>query len=90
MQDNIPYTPTPMGVPFKVRGQAVVILNQDNIMVSINCPFMPSSTGPNPDESAYIMQQTQSVVNYMLSEKIVDINKKTVKIAVTTTHPKLH
>jgi len=70
---------------FLIRGQEVCLLSPTIARVTIQCPF-PATNHPTEEQKTFVMRNTQSVVNYMLTEGIM--SKTGVGIMVLTNHPK--
>lgn len=70
---------------FKVYGQNVGIMSPTSVRVTIHCPWGRNEP-VTPERQAFVMNQTQSVVNYMLAEGIIVNGGTDVGIMVETEH----
>ena len=70
---------------FEVHGHEVAMLSPLVARVTIKCPFGRIQAA-NLEQQSFVMNQTQSVVNYMLKEGFLSPDGA-INIMVLTSHP---
>ena len=74
----------------QVRGHQVIILSSTMARITIQCPWPlpPINQMPTDEQKNFVMNQTQSVVNYLLAEDFIKGGGAGVGIIVETQHKK--
>lgn len=73
-----------------VRGHEVVLISTTMARIAIQCPWPLPRIGqmPTDEQKTFVMNQTQSVVNYLLAEDFIKGGGAGVGIIVETKHSK--
>lgn len=79
------YTHESTTAPFQVHGHEVSLLSPLFARVTIKCPFARTNT-VSLEQREFVMNQTQSVVNYMMKEGFLSAGGG-IGIMVLTSHP---
>lgn len=85
MNENTPYTEEAADTPFQVHGHEVVLFSPVFARVTIKCPFARNGA-PSLEQQGFVMNQTQSVVNYLVQEEFLPPGGG-IGIMVLTSHP---
>jgi hypothetical protein len=72
---------------FTIRGHSVTLISPTVAKIQIYCPFPLPSGNPTKEQNSFVMNQTQSVVNYMISENFIS-RSDGLSVMVSTVHAK--